>query len=162
MKSSSNITKGGIIAALYVVLTLLTSAAGLSSGPVQLRISEALCILPCFTPAAIPGLFLGCLLSNLLTGGVVLDVLFGSLATLAGAIGTRLLRNKRFACVLPPVLVNTVVIPLVLKTAYGLEDAYLYLLLTVGAGEILSAGVLGLLLRKLIIRNPGIKTFIEK
>ena len=82
-----------VIAALYVVLTLLANALGLANYAIQVRFSEALTILPFFTPAAIPGLFVGCILSNLLTGCMPLDVVFGSLATLAGALGTYFLSS---------------------------------------------------------------------
>ena len=78
------LTQAAVIAAIYVVLTIFISAFNLASGAIQVRISEALTILPFFTPAAIPGLAIGCLLSNLLTGAAVYDVVFGSLATLLG------------------------------------------------------------------------------
>lgn len=80
------LAQGAAIAASYVVLTFLANALGLSSGVIQLRFSEALTILPVFTPAAVPGLFAGCLLANILTGCLPLDVIFGSLATLLGAL----------------------------------------------------------------------------
>ena len=80
--------QGAAIAAVYVVLTM--AFRPISFGPVQFRISEALCVLPYFTPAAVPGVFLGCLISNLLGGAAALDVVFGSLATLMGAVGSRL------------------------------------------------------------------------
>lgn len=95
-KSALFLTQAAMIAALYVVLTYIANLFGLASGVIQIRLSEMLCILPVFTPAAIPGLFIGCLLSNILTGCVIWDILFGSLATLAGAIGTYLLRNHKF------------------------------------------------------------------
>lgn len=141
-----SLTLGGAVAAVYVLLTLLASALGLASGTIQLRLSEALCVLPVFFPAAVPGLFVGCLLSNLLTGCVVWDVVFGSLATLLGAVGTRLLRKRRFLCVLPPILANTVIVPFVLAYAYNVPDGIPFLMLTVGIGEVLSCGVLGQLL----------------
>lgn len=143
---SGTITYGGIIAALYIVLTLLANAFGLASGAVQLRVSEALCILPCFFPAAIPGLFIGCLVSNVISGGVIWDIVFGSLATLVGAIGTYYLRANRWLAVLPPIIANTVVVPFVLAYAYGAEQGIWLLVATVGLGEILSIGVLGELL----------------
>ena len=90
------LTQAAVIAAIYVVLTIFISAFNLASGAIQVRISEALTILPFFTPAAIPGLAIGCLLSNLLTGVAVYDVVFGSLATLLGAVGTYLLRKHKF------------------------------------------------------------------
>ena len=81
------IVDAAVIAALYVVLTYLAAAFNLSSGVIQVRFSEALTILPVFTPAAIPGLFVGCILANALTGAVVIDVICGSIATLIGAVG---------------------------------------------------------------------------
>lgn len=115
-KSALFLTQAAMIAALYVVLTYIANLFGLASGVIQIRLSEMLCILPVFTPAAIPGLFIGCLLSNILTGCVIWDILFGSLATLAGAIGTYLLRNHKFVFTLPPVAANMIVVPLVLST----------------------------------------------
>lgn len=138
-----------VIAALYVVLTFLANAFGLANYAVQLRFSEALTILPYFTPAAIPGLALGCLLSNILTGCALPDIIFGTLATLIGAIGTYLLRKVKWLAPVPPIVANTVVVPFVLLYAYGIQPLWLSFL-TVGAGEILSCGVLGLLLLKVL------------
>ena len=147
-KSALFLTQAAMIAALYVVLTYIANLFGLASGVIQIRLSEMLCILPVFTPAAIPGLFIGCLLSNILTGCVIWDILFGSLATLAGAIGTYLLRNHKFVFTLPPVAANMIVVPLVLQYAYGVPDAVWYLAVTVGAGEVISVCILGMLLYK--------------
>ena len=133
-----------VIAAIYVVLTMVF--APISFGPVQFRISEALCILPFFTPAAVPGLFLGCLLSNLLYGAAALDVVFVSLATLIGAVGSYALRRNKWAVCVPPILANTVIIPWVLRYAYGSPDLIPVAMVTVGIGEILAIGVLGNLL----------------
>ena len=142
-----DLTQGAMIAALYVVLTFIANLAGLASGVIQVRLSEALTILPVFTAAAVPGLAVGCVLANLLTGCAIWDVVFGSLATLIGAVGTRLLRKKSpVLAVLPPILSNIIIVPLVLQRVYGVEDAYWYLAMTVGAGEIISCVVLGLLL----------------
>mgnify|MGYP005979038319 FL=1 len=141
------IVQAALIAAIYVVLTYFISAFNLASGAIQVRISEALTILPVFTPAAIPGLFIGCLLSNLLTGCMPLDVVFGSLATLIGAVGTYMLRKHPWAAPLPPILANTVIVPFVLKYAYGTEGMLWYFMLTVGLGEVIVCGVLGSLLR---------------
>ena len=142
-----DLTQGAMIAALYVVLTFIANLAGLASGVIQVRLSEALTILPVCTAAAVPGLAVGCVLANLLTGCAIWDVVFGSLATLIGAVGTRLLRKKSpVLAVLPPILSNIIIVPLVLQRVYGVEDAYWYLAMTVGAGEIISCGVLGLLL----------------
>lgn len=135
---------GAAIAAIYTVLTLVF--APISFGPVQFRIAEALCILPFFTPAAVPGLFIGCLLSNFLCGAAAPDVIFGSLATLVGALGSYWVRKRRWAVCIPPIVANTVVIPWILRYAYGSKDMILYSMLTVGIGEILAIGVLGNLL----------------
>ena len=140
------LSMGGAIAALYVVLTFVAQAFGLASGAIQVRLSEALTILPCFTFAAVPGLTVGCVLANLLTGCAMWDVVFGSLATLIGAIGTRLLREKPLLAWIPPVLSNAIIVPIVLQKVYGVPDAFWYLMLTVGAGEVISVYVLGTLL----------------
>ncbi len=150
MKRNSKVlflTQAAVIAALYVVLTYLASLLGLSSGTIQIRFSEALTILPFFTPAAIPGLFVGCVLANLLTGAVLWDIVFGSLATLLGAVFTYLLRHRiKWLAPVPPILANTLIVPFVLTYAYGVPDGIPFLMLTVGAGEVLSCGVLGLAL----------------
>ncbi len=105
---------GAVIAALYVVLTMLANALGLANYAIQVRFSEALTILPVFTPAAIPGLFLGCIISNTMTGCMLLDIIFGSLATLIGAFGTYLLRDKnKWLAPLPPIIANTIIVPFV-------------------------------------------------
>ena len=139
-----NLVYGALIAAIYVVLTMVFRP--ISFGPIQFRISEALCILPYFTPAAIPGVFLGCLISNMLGGAVMMDVVFGSLATLIGAVGSWILRKNRYLVSVPPILSNTIIIPWVLKFAYGSEDLIWYMMVTVGIGEVLAIGVLGQIL----------------
>ena len=141
------ITQGAMIAALYVVLTWIANALGLANGAIQVRFSEALCILPIFTPAAIPGLFVGCLLANILNGCVIWDIIFGSIATLIGAFGTYFLRKTKFVFTLPPVIANAVIVPFVLRYAYGVGDAHWYLVATVAAGEIISVCILGLILK---------------
>ena len=138
------------IAAIYTVLTMVF--APISFGPIQFRISEALCILPFFTPAAVPGLFLGCFLSNLLCGSAILDVIFGSIATLIGALGSYVLRRNKWAVCLPPIVSNTVIIPWVLRYAYGSVDLIPVAMMTVGIGEILAIGVLGNLLLMMLER----------
>lgn len=141
------LTQAAMIAALYVVLTFLASSLGLSSGVIQVRFSEALTILPYFTPAAIPGLFAGCLLSNLLTGAVVLDVIGGSLITLAAAFVSYGLRKHKYLVCLPPIIGNTLGVPFILRYGYGMvEDTIPYMMATVGIGEIISCGILGLIL----------------
>ena len=144
-KNIQYLTQAAMIAAIYVVLTFVANAFGLANYAVQVRFSEALTILPIFTPAGIPGLFIGCLISNILTGCAIPDIIFGSLATLIGAFGTRALKSNRFLAVLPPIAANAIIVPLILKYAYGLEPLW-FSFLTVTAGEIISCGVLGLLL----------------
>lgn len=156
MRKKSNIMSlvtAAMIAALYVVLSFVSNAFGLASGAIQIRISEALTILPYFTAAAIPGVTIGCILFNLLSGAALLDVLFGGLASLLGAIlswfigkAAKKINWMKYLIPLPPILSNAFIIPWVLKTAYGLTDAYWYLALTVGIGEIISCGILGILL----------------
>ena len=148
------ITYSAIIAALYVILTGLSAVLHLASGPIQIRLAEALTVLPVFTPTAIPGLFLGCVLANFLTGSLIWDVVFGSLATLIGAIGTYYLRKKsKYLAVLPPIASNMLIVPAVLQYVYGEEQVYWILMLTVGVGEILSAGVCGLILHKTLSKT---------
>ena len=138
--------RGALIAALYVVLTWLCSLVGLDKGVIQMRLSEALCVLPAFTGAAVPGLFVGCLLANLLTGSALPDIIFGSLATLIGALGAYALRRRKWLVPLPTVLANVLIIPFVLRFAYGAEGTIPYFMLTVGAGEVISAYICGKLL----------------
>lgn len=136
------ITQGAVIAALYVVLTLVF--APISFGPVQVRIAEALCILPMFTPAAIPGLFIGCLIANLIGGGIMLDVIFGSIATLIGAVFGYMLRSNRWLVPLPAIIANTLIVPFVLRYGYGVVDiAIPVLMFQIMVGEIAGCFVLG-------------------
>ncbi|MBR5229358.1 MAG: QueT transporter family protein [Firmicutes bacterium] len=144
-----NLTWAALIASLYVVLTFIANAAGLASGAIQIRLSEALTILPLFTWAAVPGLTAGCFLANLLTGCALWDIVFGSAATLIGGLGTYFIgRKKPVLGPIFPILSNALIVPVVLQKVYGLEDGYLYLMTTVGIGEILSCGLLGWLLYK--------------
>ena len=138
-------TQAAMIAAIYVVLCLIFEP--ISYGAIQTRVAEALTILPFFTPAAIPGLFVGCLIANLIGGGILVDVVFGSAATLIGAVGTYLLRKKsKFLAPLPPIAANVVIIPFVLKYGYGEPFSIPFLMGTVGLGEILTCGMMGTLL----------------
>ena len=138
------ICPAAVIAALYVVLTYVFSA--FASGVIQVRVSEALTILPAFTPAAIPGLVIGCLLSNTLTGCVLLDIIFGSVATLIGALGSYALRRHTWLVPIPPIVSNMIIVPFVLRYAYGATDAFPFMIATVGAGEIISCYLLGMIL----------------
>ena len=141
------ITYAAIIAAMYTVLTLIAASMGLSSGAVQIRLSEALTVLPLLTPAAIPGLTIGCLISNLITGCIHVDVVLGTTATLIGALGTRYLgRIHPVLASVPPILSNMLIVPWVLKYGYGIDGGIPYFMATVGVGEVISCGVLGLIL----------------
>ena len=147
--------RGALVAALYVVLTWLCALVGMSSDVIQVRLSEALCVLPAFTGAAVPGLFAGCLLANLLTGSALPDIIFGSLATLIGALGAYLLRRHKWLVPLPTVLANVLIIPFVLRFAYGAEGTIPYFMLTVGAGEVISAYICGMLLYAALVRQKA-------
>lgn len=147
--------RGALVAALYVVLTWLCALVGMSSGVIQVRLSEALCVLPAFTGAAVPGLFVGCLLANLLTGSALPDIIFGSLATLIGALGAYFLRRRKWLVPLPTVLANALIIPFVLRFAYGAEGTIPYFMLTVGAGEVISAYICGMLLYAALERRAA-------
>ena len=147
------VAQAAMIAALYVVLTFIANTFGLANYAIQVRISEALTILPYFTPAAIPGLVIGCLLSNILTGCILPDIIFGSIATLIGALGTYALRKFKWFAPVTPILANALIVPLVLIYGYGflldgVSTAYCYgyYFITVGIGEIISCGILGMLL----------------
>lgn len=136
-----HMVQAAMIAAVYVALTLPIQP--IAYGPIQFRVSEALTILPYFTSAAIPGVTIGCFLSNILMGAPLPDIIFGTLATLIGTIFSRMLRRQKFLVCIPPILSNALIIPWVLKFAYEFEDAVPFMMLTVGAGEVLAAGVLG-------------------
>ncbi len=150
-KSLVYITEASAIAALYTVITIAIGPLG--SAAIQCRIPEAMCILAIFTPAAIPGMTIGCLISNIATGCLWQDVLFGTLATLIGVIGARLLRRVWWLVPLPTVVANTIIVPLVLAYAYHAEEGIPFLMLTVGIGEVISAYVLGIVLYFALRKN---------
>lgn len=149
------ITQAALIAAAYTVLTLLAAGFDLASGAIQVRFSEALTILPFFTSAAIPGLAIGCLISNLITGCVLPDIIFGTLATLIGAVGTYALRGNRYLCAVPPIVSNALIIPFILSYAYHIPGSIPFFMLTVGAGEFLSCMVLGQILLSALLKVRG-------
>ena len=138
------IAYSAMIAAAYVVLTIIVASVNLASGAIQVRISEALTILPAFTVTAVPGLFVGCIISNIITGCAPFDVVFGSIATLIGALGTYALRKRhRILASVPPIVANTVIVPFVLKYVYDMPGGIPYFMLTVGIGEVISCGIVG-------------------
>ena len=151
-KETLKITQGAVIAALYVILTMVFEP--ISFGAVQLRVAEALTILPLFTSAAVPGLFIGCLLANIMGGGIVVDIIFGSLATLIGAwLGYRL-RANRWLVPIPAIAANTLIIPFVLKYGYGVADMGLPLIaVCILIGEIGGCYVLGELLASALLHR---------
>ena len=154
-KSVLFMTQAAMIAAVYVVLTLLF--APFSFGQIQVRIAEALTVLPFVTPAAIPGLFIGCLVGNVLGGATLPDIIFGSLATLIGAYFTFLLRKRsKFLAPIPPIAANTIIIPFVLYYATGVNLPIPFMMLTVGIGEAISCGVLGFFVRRALVTNKHI------
>ena len=144
-KSVLFMTQAAMIATIYVVLTVVF--APFSFGQVQVRISEALTILPFFTPAAIPGLYIGCLIGNIIGGAILPDIIFGSLATLIGATFTYLLRKQsKFLAPIPPIAANTIIVPFVLYYAYGITLPIPLLMLGLLIGELISCGLLGMIL----------------
>ena len=154
-KKTVYITQAALIAALYTVLTMIAAGFDLASGAIQVRFSEALTVLPFLTPAAVPGLTLGCLLSNILTGCALPDVIFGTLATLLGALGTYALREHRFLCAIPPIVSNALIIPFVLTYAYHIPGGIPLFMLTVGLGELISCMGLGQLLLQVLLPSLG-------
>ncbi|MBQ1490002.1 MAG: QueT transporter family protein [Eubacterium sp.] len=158
-KSDSKVlqlTYAAIIAASYVALTLVL--APFSFGPMQVRVAEALTILPLFTPAAIPGLTIGCLIANLMGGAVILDVIFGSLATLIGAALGYLLRFNRWLVPIPTVAANTIIVPFVLRYGYGVEIPIPLMMVYIAVGEFIGCYVLGELLATAVLKRKVIPT----
>ena len=171
MKSQSSRTLklavSAVIAAVYAALTILL--APISYGPVQLRVSEALTVLPFLIPSTVWGLFAGCVLANLYTGSV-LDIIFGSLATLGAALCTAYfgkqgstVKTRLLGCLMP-VVFNAVIVGAVLTWGYGFQEfesplaSYGFNALTVGIGE---AGVLYLIGYTLLRQLPKLKFFRE-
>ncbi len=148
------LVQSATIAAIYVVLTLMANMFGLANYAIQVRFSEALTVLPAYMPSAIPGLTIGCLISNLLTGAMALDIVFGSIATLIGAIFTYIFRRDKWFAPIPPIVSNTLIIPFILAFVYKFEGSIWYFMLTVGLGEIISCGILGYILMSVINRLP--------
>lgn len=150
-KKTRLIAHAAMIAAIYVILTWLFAPFGF--GEVQIRISEALTILPAFTPAAVPGLFIGCLIGNILSGAILPDIIFGSLATLIGAVLVYRMRNcNPLLLPIAPVLSNTVIVPLILYYGYSVHLPIPVLMISIAAGEIVSCGVLGMILYRALSR----------
>lgn len=146
-----------IIAIAYIALTMIANAFGMAKDIVQVRISDALMVMPYFTPAAIPGLFIGCFISNILvsllpdpmTGKLIISsaanyyIIFGSLSTLLGAIFAYLLRKSKFTVGIPAIILNSITMPLLFHFVYRYEDSIAKCFMTVAIGEIISVGLLG-------------------
>lgn len=161
--------RAGIIAALYVALTYVAMLFGLDKNAVQVRFSEALCILPAIFPEAVGGLAVGCLLANILTGAAALDIVLGPVATLIGAVGAYLLgsfirrrgvRSFLFKCLIPvpTILANTAAVPLIVYVCYTAPSEqgwgiFMFYALTVFIGEVISAGILGMMLYVAVIKK---------
>ena len=152
-KQTLFIARAGIIAAVYTVLCLLL--APISFSVFQVRVAEALCVLPYFTPAAVPGLTIGCLISNIIGSGNTFDIVFGTLATLIGALGSCLLRKNRYLVAVPPIISNTLIIPFVLKFAFDAVETIPFIMMTIAIGEIIAIGILGLALLFLLERTKA-------
>ena len=154
------LTRAAVIAALYVALTYVAGIMNLAYGPVQFRFSEALTVLPFLFPEAVPGLFVGCVISNLISPYGVLDLVVGSAATLLAAIWTNRCRSRWFAP-MPPVIANAVMVGAMIAWyeagfGAGFPAAFAYNALTVGLGELIVCYALGLPLLKLL-ENRGVK-----
>lgn len=174
MKKTKIISRQAMIAAIYAVLSLVLSA--ISFGPVQVRISEGLTLLPIFAFSNVWGVTIGCFITNLVgffTGANILgafDILFGTLATFIAAILSYLLRNVRFKnlpilSVIPPIIVNAVVIgwELCILINNGKFSAVVFgaQALSVGIGQLLSCGIIGMIIVKTVDSNKNLKDFLS-
>jgi uncharacterized membrane protein len=146
--------QAAVIAAVYAVLTVMLSP--ISYGPIQFRVSEALTILPAFTPAAIPGLFIGCLIANLMSPVGLVDIICGSAATLIAAFLSYKLRNRPLLVPLPPVILNGVIVGLELKMIYTPQMPLLACMGWVALGELGACYAVGYPLMKILDRYHGI------
>ena len=159
--TTHQLATAGVIAALYAVLAYFASIFGIAYGPIQCRFSEALCVLPFLFPAATPGLFVGCLVANLLSPYGALDIIFGSLATLLAAVWTQNTHHKWLAP-LPPVLCNAVIVGAVIsfqETGFtgAFAGAFAYNAVTVGVGEAIACYVLGGVLLTVLPKVPALR-----
>ena len=159
--TTHQLATAGVIAALYAVLAYFASIFGIAYGPIQCRFSEALCVLPFLFPAATPGLFVGCLVANLLSPYGALDIIFGSLATLLAAVWTQHTHHKWLAP-LPPVLCNAVIVGAVIsfqETGFtgAFAGAFAYNAVTVGVGEAIACFLLGGVLLTVLPKVPALR-----
>jgi len=148
MKNTKFLIQAAVIAAVYATLTILLMP--FSYGVMQVRVSEALTVLPFFTPAAIPGLFIGCLVSNMIGPYGLLDMVLGSSATLIAAVFSYFLRKKPLLVPLPPVVSNGIIIGSMLYYAYAVPMPLIACILWVGLGELIACYAIGYPLMKLL------------
>lgn len=154
MRKTKFIVMSAVIASIYAVLTM--SLYVMSYGPVQFRLSEALTILPVFTPAAIPGLTIGCVIANIMGGYGMLDVVFGGLATLLAAVCTRFFRKNTFLALFSPVFFNSIIVGPMLYFVVPESKSLLFNIFTVGFGELVVCFIVGYPLMRLLKRYPKI------
>ena len=149
------LTEAAIVAALYVVLTLFSKP--LTFGFVEVRFSEALCVLPFLMPSSVWGLFIGCFIANIFNGSII-DILVGSLATLIGAYLASKIKIK-WLCPIPTILSNTILIPFVIMNYSGVWNISSYMLAAGGvfASEIASVYVVGMILLLALEKNKLFK-----
>lgn len=146
--------QGAVIAAVYAVVTVV--AAPISYGIMQVRVSESMTVLPALTSAGLPGIFVGCIVANLLGPYGIIDVICGSLASLLGAYGTYKLKDRPFLMLLPPVIANGIIIGAMLHYAYGVKLNLFLCMSWVAAGEFLACYIIGLPLFYLLRKYEGI------
>lgn len=152
MNRNKSLARGAMIAALYAAITLIL--APISYGEVQIRLSEALTLLPVLLPEAVPALAVGCLIANILGGCTILDIVFGTLATLLAAVCTRLLRHHLLAAAAMPVLFNGLIVGAVVHFGYAPAMPLLLCMVFVAAGEAVSCMLLGPMLLRMLGRLP--------
>lgn len=150
------IVQAAIIAALYTALTLIFLPISFGHNIFQFRVSEALTVLPALLPSSIPGLFIGCIVSNLVGGFGPIDIIFGSLATLLAALVSRALRKYPALIPLPPVIFNALIVGSYLKYLYMIEVPLTVSIGWVALGELLSCYLLGLPLLLILRKRGGI------
>lgn len=153
MKNTKFLLQAAIIAAVYATLTIILMP--FSYGVMQIRVSEALTILPYFTPAAIPGLFVGCLVANMMSPIGMIDMVLGSGATLIAAVCSYYLRNRPLLVPLPPVIANGAIIGSMLYYAYAVPMPLIACMLWVAAGELIACYVIGYPLLRILKKYSG-------
>ena len=148
------LSQAGLIAAIYTALCLVLHPISFGFGGIELRVSEALTLLPVLMPSAVPGLFIGCLLANIMGGATMLDIVFGSLTTLAAALLTRKCREKPLLAAFWPVILNALVIGALLRYAYGVPMPLWLCMLSIGAGQAVACYAIGLPVMRMMKRIP--------